>query len=206
MASDATPMTAGTVQTSAMEPDFRVARLGTRIGGYVIDMVIFAAVAMLSAVIAGSLLLIATDGATQDPTDRQLHTFLGIIALGTPFFWTLLNLFLLVTRGQTGGQYVAGVRLRRDDAGPVTLKTAAAWWFSLNPLLFSWPMAVVVGFPLAALVALLLDELTLAAFGLVVTLCVVSPLIALVSASMDRRNRALHDRVASVVAVPAAQD
>jgi hypothetical protein len=199
-------MTAGTIQTSAMEPDFRVARLGTRIGGYAIDMVIFAAIAMVSVVIAGAFLLIQTEGATQNASDAAIHTFLGIIALGTPFFWTLLNLFLLVTRGQTGGQYVAGVRLRRDDAGPVTLKTATAWWFSLNPLLFSWPMAVVVGFPLAALVALLLEELTLAAFGLVVTLCTVSPLIALVSASMDRRNRALHDRVAGLVAVPATQD
>jgi hypothetical protein len=179
-----------------------VASFRARVGGYVVDMVIFGAIAMVIVVIAGMVLLLSTDFAEQDPADRDLYSFLGIIGLGTPAVWSLLNIALLSARGQTGGQYVAGVRLARDDGTPLALRDALAWWFCFNPLLFSWPMALVAGFPLAAVVALVLGEFSLFAFLAVVVLCLLMPIVAFVSGLTDARNRALHDRVVGTVARP----
>ncbi|MEK7692624.1 MAG: RDD family protein [Chloroflexota bacterium] len=179
------------------------AGIRARAGGYVVDMVIFAAIAMIVVVFAGFLLLAMTDWAKQDPSDPQFYTFLAIIGLGTPIVWTGLNLALLATRGQTGGQYVAGLRLVREDGSRLSPREAAAWWLCFNPLLFSWPMAGVAGLPLAAVIALILSQLTIVVFGVVMIICVASPIIAVVSALMDGQHRALHDRIAGTVAVPA---
>lgn len=179
------------------------ASIRARAGGYVVDMVIFAAIAMIVVVFAGFLLLAMTDWAKQDPSDPQFYTFLAIIGLGTPIVWTGLNLALLATRGQTGGQYVAGLRLVREDGSRLSPREAAAWWLSFNPLLFSWPMAGVAGLPLAAVIALILSQLTIVVFGVVIILCIASPVIAFVSALMDGQHRALHDRIAGTIAVPA---
>lgn len=181
----------------------QAAHLRARIGGYVVDMVIFSAVTMLATVLAGFILLAGIDWGTQDPTDPQLYTFLAIIGLGTPFIWTVLNLGLLVSRSQVGGQYVAGLKLVSEDGGAIGPRESIAWWFCFNPLLFSWPMALIAGLPLTAVISLLSSSLTIVVFGVVVTLCIASPVIALVSAALDRNNRALHDRVAGVLAVPA---
>ncbi len=174
-----------------------------RIGGYVVDTVIFAAIAMIVLVLAGFLLLATTDWAKKDPSDPQFYMFLAIIGLGTPIVWTLLNLGLLATRGQTGGQYVAGIRLTREDGSPLSMRDAAAWWFCFNPLLFSWPMACVAGLPLAAVIALVLSRLTVVVFGVLMTICIAAPVIALVSAFFDAQHRGLHDRIVGTVAVPA---
>lgn len=174
-----------------------------RASGYLVDMVIFAAIAMLVVVFAGFLLLATSDWAQNDPSDPQFYMFLAIIGLGTPLIWTLLNLALLATRGQTGGQYVAGIKLTREDGSPLQRTDAAAWWFCFNPLLFSWPMIVVAGLPLAAVIALVLSRLTIAAFVVLLVLCVASPIIALVSAFADEQHRALHDRLVGIIAMPA---
>ena len=166
-------------------------------------MVIFAAIAMMVTVFAGFLLLATTDWAKQDPSNPQFYMFLAIIGLGTPLIWTLLNLALLVTRGQTGGQYVAGIRLVSDDGSALSPRAAAAWWFCFNPLLFSWPMACVAGLPLAAVIALVLSRLTIVVFGVLMTLCLASPLIALISALLNTQHRALHDRVVGAATLPA---
>jgi uncharacterized RDD family membrane protein YckC len=166
-------------------------------------MVIFAAIAMIVIVFAGFLLLATSDWAKKDPSDRQLYLFLSIIGLGTPLIWTALNLGLLAARGQTGGQYVAGIRLVRADGSRLSARDGIAWWFTFNPLLFSWPMAAVTAFPLALVVALALSRVTIFAFGVLVTICIASPLIALVSSVLDARRRALHDRIVGVIAVPA---
>lgn len=180
-----------------------VASVRSRVGGYVVDIVIFAAVAMIVVVVAGFILLASTAWGENDPSDPEVFTFLGIIGIGVPLVWSALNIALLATRGQTGGEYVAGVRLVREDAAPFSLRDALAWWFCFNPLLFSWPMAMIASLPFAAVFALVLSRLTLVAFGVVITLCLVAPLLALVSALLDPQNRTLHDRVIGVVAVPA---
>lgn len=165
-------------------------------------MVIFAAVSMVVAVIAGLQLLLVTHGATHDST-KSVYAFLFIIIGGVPICWSVLNLALLTTRHQTGGQYVAGVRLVREDGRPLSARDAAAWWFSLNPVLFNWPCALMVALCLIFLVGLLLSQIGLVVFGVVLTLGVVAPPLALVAALLDGQNRTLHDRIVGVFVVPA---
>lgn len=179
-----------------------VAGLRVRIGGYVVDMVIFAAVAMIMVVLAGLQLLVVTGGATHD-SDNAIYAFLAIIGLGTPLTWSALNLLVLFARQQTGGQYVAGVRVTREDGGAVRRRDVLAWWFCLNPVLFSWPMAIITGLPLSFVVSLLLQRVTIAVFGVFVTLCLAAPIVALVAAATDSRRRGLHDRIAGTIVVPA---
>lgn len=173
-------------------------------GGYIIDMVIFAAVAMIIVVISGAVLLIQTSGATDDPSNSAVYTFLGLIGIGVPAVWTALNLALLATRGQTGGQYVAGLRLRREDGGAVTTGNAVGWWFALNPLLYSWPMAALTGGPLAVMAMSATSAASFAVFVAIVVVCAIAPVAALFAAMLDGQNRALHDRIARTVVAPAA--
>lgn len=178
------------------------AGLRVRTAGYAVDMVLFAAVAMFMAVLSGFVLLMITDWAKRDPSDRQFYLFLSLFGLGTPAAWSALNLVLLALRSQTGGQYVAGIRLRREGGGAVRGRAALAWWFYLNPLLFSWPMAIVASLPLAVVTAIVSSKAAVGAFVVALVLCVAAPVLALVSALLDPRHRALHDRVADVIAVP----
>lgn len=173
-----------------------------RIGGYVVDMVIFAAVTMVVTVIAGLQLLLVTHGATHDPSDAEAYTFLASIGLGIPVVWTILNVAVLRWRQQTGGQYVAGVRVAREDGQALSTRDAFAWWFCLNPVLFSWPAALTTSLPLAFVASLTLSRAGIVVFGIVITLCVVAPLLAIISALLDRQNRTLHDRIVGVVVVP----
>jgi hypothetical protein len=176
------------------------AHLRTRVGGYAVDMVIFSAITMVMIVLAGFVLLFSTNWAEQDASDAQIYAFLAIIGLGVPLVWTVLNLGLLSTRGQTAGQYVAGLRLRTEDGLRLSPRAAATWWFCFNPLLFSWPMALIAGLPLVAVISLISGRLVFVAFGMVVTLCIAAPIVAFVSAAIDGQKRALHDRIAGVVA------
>jgi uncharacterized RDD family membrane protein YckC len=181
----------------------RVASLRARAGAYIVDMVIFAALAMIMLVIAGFYLLLVTDWATKSSaTNAEFYTFLAIIGLGTPLLWCLMNLLLLMTRGQTGGQYVAGVRLLREDGSHPSRANAAGWWFLLNPLLFSWPMAIVALLPLAGAISVALSRVTVGVFGVLAVLCILAPVIALVAAATDRHNRTLHDRIVGTVIAP----
>lgn len=175
--------------------------MGARIGGYVVDMVIFAAVAMIVTVAAGMQLLVVTRNATAD-SDPAIYAFLIIIAVGTPLAWTALNLCVLYLRKQTGGQYVAGIRLIHESDGPLSARQLTAWWFCFNPLLFSWPMTLVTGLPIAFVIFLLLSRITLFVWSVVITLGVACPIIALVSALFDPQHRTLHDRIVGTVAVP----
>lgn len=179
------------------------ARLRARIGGYVVDMVILAAIIMIVTVISGFILLARIDWGTEDATDPQLYTFLGMIGIGVPLVWSALTIAVLATRNQTAGQYVAGLKLLSEDGGRPAIRNLLGWYVCFNPLLFSWLMAGAVCLPVIAVLALALNRLTFVLFGVLVTLCVVSPLIALISALLHPGNRALHDRVAGVVVVSA---
>ena len=179
------------------------AHLRTRIGGYVVDMVILAAIIMIVTVISGFVLLARIDWGTEDATDSQLYTFLAMIGAGVPLVWSVLTLSVLVARDQTAGQYVAGLKLSAEDGDRPAGRSVVGWYFCFNPLLFSWLMAGAVCLPLTAVVALAVSRASFIAFGVLVTVCAVSPLIALVSAMLHPEHRALHDRVAGVVVVPA---
>jgi uncharacterized RDD family membrane protein YckC len=115
------------------------AGIGVRIRGYAVDMVVFVSVATSVAACSGALLLATTHWGKSEPSDRQFYTFFAIIGAGTPVVWTLLNVILLAWRGQTGGQYLAGSRIQREDGSSISLLRAVAWWCCFNPLLLSWP-------------------------------------------------------------------
>ena len=185
-------------------PAADVASIRARTGGYVVDMIVLAAVALIMFVIGFGILLASSDWAKNDPPDSAYYGALAIVGIGTPLVWSLMNLLLLMTRLQTVGQYVAALRVVREDGERLRLRSAAAWWFALNPALFSWPMACVTLLPLAATVALALNRATTALVFTLAALCIVAPLIALVSALLDRENRTLYDRLAGTVVVPAS--
>ena len=205
MTSEDQTIAANMVPTRAAQADGAVttATLRARIGGYAVDMVILCAIAMLVSIGALFVLLFATDYAEHDPSNATLLGCFALLFLGVPAIWSVLNVALLLTRQQTGGQYVAALRLTREDGAVLSSRTALAWWFCGNPLLFSWPMVGVAGGPLLGAAALAPGDLALAVPPLVITLCSVMPVVALVSALFDARNRALHDRIAGVVVVPA---
>src|SRR5438105_1664149 len=127
-------------------------------------MVVFAAISLVMLVIAGFVLLARTNWAESDATDPDFYTFLSIIGIGIPVIWSGLTLTLLRTRSQTVGQYVAGMRMVREDGMRLSTRDALLWWICVNPLLFSWPMAVVAGLPLSAVVALALSRAAILAF------------------------------------------
>lgn len=164
-------------------------------------MVIFGAVAMLMLVIAGAVAIFSTDLGKGDPSDAALYTWTAILGLGTTIAWSALNVALVATRAQTGGQYVAGIRMQRDDGSAPTVRNALAWWFSLNPLLFSWPMAPLLGLAAAPSLSLLLQRWSfIPSIGLGV-LCITMPIVSAGAALLDSRNRTLSDRVAGIAAV-----
>jgi hypothetical protein len=209
MTSDDATIAAHSATQRAAEPSAGPARtqptasVRARIGGYAVDMVILSAITMLASIGALFVLLLATDYAERDPSNATLLGCLALLFLGVPAIWTMLNLGLLTLRQQTGGQYVAALSVVRDDGAPLTLRTSLAWWFAGNPLLFSWPMIAVAGGPLLAAAALSPSDLTLAIPLLVIALAALLPVVALVSALVDRQHRALHDRIAGVTVVPA---
>jgi hypothetical protein len=170
-----------------------------RAGGYIVDMVIFCAVAMIMAAIAGGIFLFVTDGAQEDPSDAQYYVMFGFIGFGVPLVWTVMNVALLVTRHQTGGHYVAGVRLRAEDGSAPGIGTAVAWWFALNPLFFSWPMALVSGLALTAISVASLGNWDLVVTGAFLSLCLVALPVALIAAAVDGRHRTLSDRIAGTI-------
>jgi uncharacterized RDD family membrane protein YckC len=167
-------------------------------------MIILAAIALIMFVIGFGILLASSDWAKNDPPDSAYNGALAIVGKVTPLVWSLMNLVLLTTRSQTAGQYVAGIRLAREDGERLRLRGAAAWWFALNPSLFSWPMACVTLLPLAATAALALNRANTALVFVIAMLCIVAPIIALVSALLDRENRTLYDRLAGTIVAPAS--
>jgi hypothetical protein len=169
---------------------------------------------MIVFLVAGFMLLLSTDFAQDvDASRGDMYLFASVWLAGAVGAWSALNLLLLATRKQTGGQYVAGLRLARSDGAPLSFRDAAIWWFCLNPLLFSWPMAALAGTPMliitaqaldgdAALAGVTLADGMLVASFLVLILCAVLPVVALAAAAIDAKNRALHDRVVGTLVVP----
>ena len=204
-------MTSGgrTIATQAAPPraadtdrTIDAASLRARIGGYAVDMTILAAIAMVGSIGSLFLLLFATDWGEQDLGTGATIACMLVVLVGVPAIWSILNIFLLMARRQTGGQYVAALRVRPDAGDGMPLRTALAWWFCGNPALYSWLMAPIAGFPLLAIAALVPGDFALAVPLFVIAICIVLPFVALISAMTDTRNRALHDRIAGVTVVP----
>lgn len=175
------------------------ASLRARLAGYVVDLVIQAAFLMVFFVIAGFQLLASSDFGEQDPPEAAYWAFVSIL-MGTILFWSVFTLGIVLWRGQTAGQYVAGLRIRALDGRKPTFGQLLRWWFGLNPLFFN-PLMMIPWLLLAAVaITRALSVAALATTGGLALLCLVAPLVALATALIGER-RPLHDRLSGTTVV-----
>ncbi len=174
----------------------KAARLGVRISAYLIDSVVLLGFILAFFALAGLVLLLASDLGREDPPDSAYYAFMSVFIGGTVIAWSAFNLVLVGWRGQTAGQYVAGLHVVSEDARPLSAGRLLVRWFGLHPLLFH-PLLIPVWALFSAIaVSLTLNQAVLAITLGLVALCLVAPLAALVASALDRERRALHDRLA----------
>jgi uncharacterized RDD family membrane protein YckC len=179
------------------------ARLSVRLSAYLIDSVVLLGFILAFFALAGLVLLLSSDLGRQDPPDAAYYAFMGVFIGGTVIAWSIFNLALARWRGQTAGQYIAGLRTVSEDARPMSTGRLLIRWFGLHPLLFHPLLIPVWGLFAAITVSLTLDQIVLAFTLGLVALCVVAPLAALASATFDGGRRALHDRLAGTIVISA---
>jgi len=173
------------------------AGLGARALAYIMDSIVLFAFTMLFLTLAGMVIFISSDFGEENASDSAF-TGLVLVLLATIPCWLLLNVVLLLKRGQTVGQYVMGLRLLTDGSTQPNAKRILASWLMLHPLLYHpifsglW---VLVGFYLLDGGLLLLCCLALALLSLL------APIAALLFALIDPEHRALHDRLAGTKVV-----
>jgi len=168
---------------------------------FLVDSVVLLVFILVFLALAGLQLLLTSDFAEEDPPDSSFNAVLGIVMAVIPL-WLVFNTALCRWRGQTVGKYVADIKTVREDGRPLGVRTSLVRFLALHPLLFHPFLA-----PLWSLTAAVATSVTLSRAVLVVTLALVflslaATLLAAVSALLDGRRRALHDRVAGTVVVP----
>lgn len=183
--------------TQAEATAVRAAGLVSRILAYVVDSVILLAVLLVFFIVAGAQLI----AWGSEPPDSAYYTFFAILMLGI-VAWSVLNLALLLWRGQTAGQYVLGQQVVTEAGERPGGRALLVRWFALNPLLFH-PALAFSWFVFGAIVfSLTLNLLALVVALTMLVLCLVAPPLALVSAIISRRRRALHELVSGTAVVP----
>ncbi len=178
-----------------------IARLSARIAAYLLDSAVLLAFILVWFVIAGAVLLFASDFGKNDPPDSAYYAFIAVFLGGLLLSWSAFNLALMRWRGQSAGMYIVGIRTVCEERTSLTTARALLRWFGLHPLLFH-PFVL----PLWALFSLLATSLTLSQAVLIVTLalvllCVVSPAASLLAVLVDTERRTLPDRLARTVVV-----
>lgn len=182
---------------AAAAAGIRSINLWPRIMAYLVDSVILLAVWLVFLIIAGGQLL----AWGTEPPDSAYYAFFAIL-MGALLGWSALNIALLGWRGQSAGQYVAGQQVVAEDGLPASLPALLVRWFALNPLLFH-PVLSLSWFVFGAIVfTLTLNLVALVVAASMFILCLVAGPLALVSALLSRRRRALHDMVSGTVVVP----
>jgi len=173
--------------------------LGSRVLAYAIDSVVLGIFSVAFVACGFLYMLIESDGGLRDVPDSAQWGFV-YASLATVPAWLLLNLALLVRRGQSIGQYVIGLRIAGEDSGEPGVTRLALYLLALHPLVFHPVLALFWG--LLAFVALSLTSSHVLVLGslAVALLCLAAPIIALVTAAADG-GRALHDRVAGTKVV-----
>lgn len=178
-----------------------VARLNARVSAYLIDSVVLLGFVLVFFVIAGLVLLLASDLGKQDAPDSAYYAFMGIFLGGSLLVWSAFNVTLMRWRGQSAGMYVIGIRTVTEDSSAVTIGRALLRWFGLHPLLFH-PLLLPIWFIFSLLaVSLTLSQSVFVITLALVLLCIVSPLAGLATMSLDAERRALHDRLAGTLVV-----
>jgi uncharacterized RDD family membrane protein YckC len=104
------------ISGDAVELDVRVARLGSRALARLLDLLVQALIALVVVVLSGFLFLVLgviTDGAL---ADAIFVVDIALVLLGYPV------LIETVTGGRSVGKLVVGLRVIRDDGGPVRFR------------------------------------------------------------------------------------
>ncbi|GAB4049614.1 RDD family protein [Catellatospora paridis] len=141
---DTAESTAGLVSGEAVHLEVRLARAGSRVPALLIDIVAQVMVFFLLV-----LLLVAFFGITRlgDAASSQASYIIALV-LTTVGYPTLL---LVLTRGRSLGKLAMGLRVVRDDGGPITLRQsltralvgATLEWPGLL-LIVNWAVSLVV--------------------------------------------------------------
>lgn len=180
----------------------RTARLETRVVAFLVDSVILLSFIFVFMAAAGFQLLLRSEFGEGDPPDSAFWTVLAITVAVVPF-WAAFNVFLHLWRSQSVGHYVAGIKVARIDGTPPSLGHAVMRLLVLNPLLFHPFLAVAWALVAAIATSITVSEVVLVVTVTLVLLSLLSPFVALAAAAFDKERRALHDRVAGTVVVPA---
>jgi uncharacterized RDD family membrane protein YckC len=182
----------------------RIAHLNARVSAYLIDTVVLVAFLMVSFVIAGGQLLLASDMGEGDPPDASFAAFAAILSFGVILSWTAFNVGLTAWRGQSAGKYVVGIKVTGEDGERAPAGRLLVRWFGLHPLLFHpllmvpWAILFFLGFSQApGVVSMAVYILA----GALLALCVLAPVVALLYTLFDGERRSLHDRLARTVVV-----
>lgn len=179
------------------------ARLEARLVAFLVDSVILLSFILVFMAIAGLQLLVTSKFGDVDPPDSSFWAVLAITVAVVPF-WAILNVGLYLWRGQSVGQYVAGIKVVRIDGTAPNLGGTVVRLLVLNPLLFHPFLAVLWALVAAIATSVTVSEVVLAATVTMVLLSLASPFVALAAATFDKERRALHDRVTGTVVVPAS--
>ena len=184
--------------TAAARP---VAHLNARISAYLVDSAVLLGFILVFFVIAGAILLFASDLGKEDAPDSAYYAFIATFLGGCLLSWTAFNLALLRWRGQTLGMYIVGIRTLGEDGLPLSTGRTLLHWFALHPVLFH-PLLL----PVWAVFSMLVVSLTLSKVVLVATLalvllCLIAPAVSLALMLLDAERRTLPDRLARTFVV-----
>lgn len=179
------------------------ASFGTRIAAYLIDSIVLLVFLLIFFVIGGAVLLFTSDLGKDDPPDAAFSAFIAILLGGPLIFWSLFNLMLDRWRAQSIGMYVVGIKATFDGPDGRTAGGVLLRWFGLNPVLYH-PLLI----PVWALLAAYATSVTLSRSILVLTLalvllCIVAPIVSIVTMALDSERRGVHDRLARTRVVTA---
>ncbi len=126
MTLDASPIPGDTGQTrfltgEAVHLDVRVARLGSRVLARMIDLVVQVVLFYGLSIVSGLLLLLGSHlgVVTLDTAAAQLALILVPLVITLIGFPVLLE---TLTRGRSAGKFILGLRVVRDDGGPITFR------------------------------------------------------------------------------------
>lgn len=174
------------------------ARLGPRILSFAVDSLVLFAFGLVVWTAAMLNVFFRTDSGRSTLSHGTAWTSVAIAVACAPL-WLVFNLFLSARRGQTVGQYVAGLHIQREDGRPPTLGRLLLYWLALHPVLFhpflaaSWGLVAYLAISFSGSGVLLIGALV------VTVLSVIAPLIAFIAMATDHGRRGLHDRVAGFV-------
>ena len=174
------------------------AGLGVRALSFLLDSLVLFAFTMLFATAAFLVIFLRSDSGKSNPSDAAIWTGVAVLLAAVPA-WLFFNLLLGLKRGQTAGQYILGLRVMREDGRRPAAGRLLLYWLALHPVLFH-PLLMVFWGLLAYVSLSLSGSSTLVLAGLLVcVLCLLGPLVALVTIAADEGRRGLHDRVAGLV-------